>query len=434
VETAISEKRISRRSTISWILYDLANTAYSMNVVSLYFGTWITINLMQNDALFPLANSVSMILVALTMPVLGEWSDIKSKKMMALALFTALCIGATALMGILPSVLNISVLVPVIIVIFIIANYSYQGGLVFYNALMPFVSTPKTIGRVSGYGVALGYVGAIIGLLVARIFVDGVFFGISLPFIHAGGTTAAFVPTAVVFFIFAVPIFIFVREPVLTTASQSPWRIQQSYRKIWNTIKDTQKYPGLLRFLVSTLLSEDSIETVIIIMGIYLQKVVGFTLGETQQFLILVIPSAVIGSAICGILVDHYGPKKTLMGVNALWVLCLFVVVLAMSHTVYWILGCVIGALMGSVWTSARPLLVSLVPKEMLGEFFGLYALSGKVAAVIGPIVWSIVIFLFSGFGTVIQYKAAVAALAIVMILGLYVLRLVPDKHKKTAS
>ncbi|MBN1542973.1 MFS transporter, partial [candidate division KSB1 bacterium] len=188
---------------------------------------------------------------------------------------------------------------------------------------------------------------------------------------------------------------------------------------------------GLLRFLVAKFLYEDSIQTVIIFMGVYTQKVMGFTLAQANKFFIVTIPSAVIGSALCGILTDHYGPKKTLQTVIALWVVSLILVIVNPWPAVFWALGTVVGALLGSTWTAARPLLISLVPREMLGEFFGLYALSGKVAAISGPLIWSAVTLSLSGFTVVVQYKSAIAVLAGLMGLGLWLLRRVPDQHDR---
>ncbi len=419
------------RATVSWIMYDFANTAYSMNIVSLYFATWITMDLGQNDSLFTLLNSFSMVPVALTMPVLGDWSDHKGKKMLSLFVFTLVCILGILSLGFIGNFNSPQHWVPLIAVLFIMTNYSYQGGLVFYNALMPSVSTTRTIGRISGYGTALGYMGAVAGLIVARLFVEGHFFGISVPFIRAGDAKAAFFPTAALFFIFAVPIFIFVREPAERAVDKTAWRIKGSYTKVMRTLFDTQKYPGLLRFLIGRLLYEDSMQTVIMVMGLYLQKVVGFTLGETQIFLMLVIPSAILGSALCGILTDHYGPFKMLISVIVIWIIVLVGVILTSGKDIFWIWGCIVGALLGGTQTAARPLLISLVPQHKLGEFFGLYSLSGKVASVIGPLVWSIVIFAFSGFGTVFKYKAAVCALTLIMAASLFVLIKVPDFHKQ---
>jgi len=98
-----------------------------------------------------------------------------------------------------------------------------------------------------------------------------------------------------------------------------------------------------------------------------------------------------------------------------------------MNTLIFWIIGALIGIFMGSTWTSARPLLISLVPKNMLGEFFGLYSLSGKLAAIFGPIVWAIVVYAFDSFGVVVQYKSAITALTIMIIIGLIILQKVPN-------
>ena len=418
-------------STISWILYDFANTAYSMNVVSLYFPVWIINELGQSDMKVSLVNSISMLLVAVTMPVLGDWSDKKTKKGLSLFVFTMLCIAGTFSIGVLgKNVTSLTILIPIALVLYVISNYSYQGGLVFYNALMPAVSTPKTVGRISGYGVAIGYLGSAAGLLVGGLYVDGSTFGVTITGIEAGGTVAAFMPTAVLFLIFAIPVFLFVREPRLEVEDRH-WNLRSSYKKVWNSLVSTKKHPGLLRFLVAKFLYEDSIHTIIIFMGVYTQAVMGFSSAETNNFFVIVIPAAVLGSVFCGILTDHYGPKKTLVGVVIAWILSLSLIILTMDRTVFWFLGGAVGILLGSTWTAARPLLITLVPEESIGEFFGLYALSGKAAAIIGPILWSTVTLSLASYGSVIKYKGAIAALTLTMVAGLIVLWRVPDFHKQ---
>jgi len=419
-------------ATISWILYDLANTAYSMNIVSLYFGTWFIKELGQNEAYESLVYSFSMLLVAITMPVFGDWSDCKNKKLAGLMLFTGVCIGSIFLIGMAgQQITTISLLVPIVLILYVLANYTYQGGLVFYNALMPVVSTPKTIGRVSGYGVAIGYFGSIIGLVIARLFVEGEAFGLKIPGVVRGGAIAAFIPTAILFLVFAIPVFIFVKESAWSSGPEKNWSLRQSYNKVFRTIRDTQKHPGLLRFLIAKLIFEDSVETVVVKMGVTIQIIMGFGSEKANLFFIILIPFAIIGSAICGILTDHYGPKKTLMTVITLWIICLVFLALTTNSTMFWILGGILGALLGSTWTSARPLLITLAPRENLGEFFGLYALSGKLAAILGPLIWSLVIIICKHRGLMFGYRAAIISLAIIMMIGLLVLRGVPDFHHR---
>ena len=419
------------KAMASWIMYDFANTAYSMNIVSLYFSTWIVIELAQSDFLVSLVNSLSMLLVALTLPVLGDWSDKKRKKMLSLLIFTSVCILGTFSMGIVGrNVHTLAIVAPLVLSLYVISNYSYQGGLVFYNALLPAVSTPKTFGRISGYGVAIGYAGSAAGLIVGGLFVDGSAFGITIPGIQAGGRVAAFIPTTLLFLVFAIPIFIFVKEPKVDNDDHH-WDIKTSYRRVWTSIKNTKQHPGLLRFLVAKFLYEDSIQTIIIFMGVYTQAVMGFTSAETTNFFIIVIPAAVLGSILCGVLTDHYGPRNTLVAVIILWVLCLTIIIATMNRTLFWFLGGGVGILLGSTWTAARPLLITLSPADSLGEFFGLYALSGKVAAILGPLLWSTATLSLARFGPVIKYKSAIGVLSIVMLIGLTVLLGVPDFHRQ---
>jgi len=416
----------------SWIMYDFANTAYSMNVVSLYFSTWIVIELAQSDFWVSMVNSLSMLFVALTLPVLGEWSDKKRKKVISLLIFTSVCILGTFSMGVIgKNVHAVSIVTPLVLIIYVVSNYSYQGGLVFYNALLPAVSTPRTLGRISGYGVAIGYAGSAVGLIIGGLFVDGSAFGLTIPGIQAGGRVAAFIPTALLFLVFAVPIFIYVKEPQVDHEDQH-WDIKSSYRRVWKSIKNTKQHPGLLRFLIAKFLYEDSIQTIIIFMGVYTQAVMGFTSAETTSFFIIVIPAAVLGSILCGVLTDHYGPKNTLVAVIILWVLSLIIIIATMNRTIFWFLGAGVGILLGSTWTAARPLLITLSPANSLGEFFGLYALSGKVSAILGPLLWSTVAMSLNRFGPVIKYKSAIGILAIVMLIGLAVLLGVPDFHRQS--
>jgi len=428
------ETKIS--ATLSWILYDFANTIYSMNIVTMYFPTWITIDLALGDHYVSFANSFSMILVALTLPVLGEISDRYLKKTPFLITFTLVCISFTAFIGIAGYALNdVTIKVSVAIIFYTFANYAYQGGLVFYNALLPNVCSKRSLGRVSGYGVAIGYFGSILGLTLVLPLVEGNLFGINIPFIEKGGRIASFIPSAILFLIFAIPAFLFIKDKETEKQTQKfKVDIKTSFRKVWDGISNTKKYPGVRRFLVAKFFYEDAIQTLIIFMAVYLQKVMGFSLGGATKFFIVVIPGAIIGSAIFGILTDHLGPKKTLSIVLIGWIASLSVLIYTMDILTFWILGTFIGIFLGSTWTSARPLLISLVPQNMLGEFFGLYSLSGKLAAIFGPIVWAIVVYAFDSFGVVFKYKAAIAALTIMIIIGLIILQKVPNYRKRVVN
>ncbi len=175
------------RQVWGWVIYDFANTIFSMNVVSLYFSLWITVDNGREDILVSLANSTSMLLVALSMPILGVISDRYRRRLPFLLGLTLSCVVFTSLISIIGwTIPSPGLRVALALSLFVLANYSYQGGLVFYNALRPQVSPPRLMGRVSGYGTAMGYLGAIVGLALVMPFSQGSCFGWEIPLIRGG--------------------------------------------------------------------------------------------------------------------------------------------------------------------------------------------------------------------------------------------------------
>jgi len=505
----------SKLEIFSWILYDFSNTIYSMNVVTMYFSLWITVNLAKEDIWVSAGNSTSMLLVALSMPALGVISDIRRRRMPFLIGLTLICVAFTALIGAANYLIDdVTGKAVAAVVFFTIANFAYQGGLVFYNAILPDIAPEGSIGRISGYGVSMGYLGAIVGLLMVMPFSMGgiPFMGLEIASLNSGyeevaelspadssyldadvdmnanysykvlpmgrtrplpgvsaqssdtllvesgvrrravvvkwdkiygaerlklvrrrsgwGRAGTFIPTAILFLIFSIPTFAFVRDRA-GGAVRTKLSLGYVYHKVWEGISDTRRYPGVLRFLVAKFFYEEGIQTVIIFMAVYASKAMRFPDSAIIPLFIVSTTSAVIGSALFGILSDRLGPKRTLVLVLTGWVLTLAGVILTESTPVFWVLGSLVGIFMGATWTSARPLLVSLVPREMLGEFFGLYALSGKVAAISGPLIWGGVVLALKSYGDGVRYRAAVGALALMISVGLVLLLKVPDRWRR---
>ncbi|MGB8657203.1 MAG: MFS transporter [Candidatus Zixiibacteriota bacterium] len=446
-----SSSKQNKRAVFGWASYDFADTIFSMNIVTMYFAQWIVVDNHTEDIFYSLSYAVSMLLVAFTMPALGAVSDAKRKRLPFLFTLTSGCILSTFFLGIAGNAVeHVATKVLVALILFGVANYCYEGALTFYNALLPEVSTPETIGKVSGWGVALGYVGAIVGLLLVKPFVDGHIFGLKLPFTQ-GGRQDAFIPTALFFFLSSLPIFLWVKEKAEQNTENV--KIKEAFRRVWDGISNTKKYPGVLRFLLANYFFSDAIATVIIFMAVYAQVVMELPDSIKLWFFIVATTFAVVGSFLCGYVSDLIGPKKTLVYVVLGWTISLSVVMFTASRTVFWIIGPFIGIWLGSTWTASRPLLTGLVPKETLGQFFGLYALSGRVAAVVGPLLWGVAVLYFKadnlmvrsvvrllkriGFTfspqviSTIQYRFAVAILVVMMLVGLLVLLKVPDRFEK---
>ncbi len=432
-----TDSSIFRRDVVGWSLYDFANTIYSMNIVSLYLKLYIVEDLGKDDRYFDIPFSISMLIAAALLPALGAISDHSTKKKIFLFLFTLSCCAAVGLMAAVPPSS-----VFVLLLLFIIANFAYEAGQPFYNALLYSVAEGKRARFVSGVGVSLGYVGAVVGMLFVLPFVTGAMFSLDVPFLEGGGRGASFLPTAALFLLFAVPLFLWVRErPVEKPKKVS---VRQAYRDVWDGISATKKYPGVLRFLIADYFFEDAVFTVIVNIGIYCTIVLGFASADINAFLIISTISAVIGSFIIGRIAQVYSLKRILALIVAGWAVALLLFVLIENAAFVWVLGSVIGILLGGLWTVSRPMLAELVPREELGRFFGLFSLSGRAAAVVGPLVWTTAVYLFQPdryLGRLaaemlnltpesqvkLPYKVGVLLLCLMMLIGLFLFRKVPD-------
>ncbi|RKX26833.1 MAG: hypothetical protein DRP47_07565 [Candidatus Zixiibacteriota bacterium] len=435
------KETIWRKDILGWSLYDFANTIYSMNIVSLYFKRYIVEDLGRPDQWFDIPFAISMAIAAILLPALGAMSDHSTRKKIFLFLFTFSCCIAVGLMALVPPSLFI-----LIVVFFIVANFAYEAGQPFYNALLYSVADGAHARFVSGFGVALGYVGSVLGMILVLPFVSGDLFGWNVPFLDGWGKEGSFLPTAILFMLFAVPLFLWVKEkPAKEQRPSTGFRA--AYRDVWNGVRQTKKYPGVLRFLIADYFFEDAATTVILNIGLYCSIVLSLSDNDITAFLIVSTLSAVIGSFVIGKIAQHWSLKRLLGLIIWGWIICLIMFVVTDTMVIIWALGSVIGVLLGGLWTTSRPLLAELVPREELGRFFGLFSLSGRAAAVIGPLIWTSVVLLFnserplgrlvidwlsinsSDYGK-LPYKMGILSLVLMMIVGLIIFRKVPHSGR----
>jgi len=448
------------RERLSWALYDFANTVFSMNIATLYFAAWLVADLGHSNTLYALANGIASALVVVSIPIFGAISDATQRRKPWVVGFTLIACGATILIAALgqlglpligegiTGVASTRLASPValfgVITAFVIANYAYQGAQPFYNAMMPELAPANHRGRLSGMGAALGYVGSITGVILTFPFFTGQMPILGavpdkvvsalrsiVPFTSHGGRVSTFVPTALLFLLFTIPLMLFCRDHyVLRGKRQVAWR--DAFRDVRNTIKEARNYPGTLRFILTSFLYQDAMGTIIANMALYAIFAMGFVKGsEATLFVILTVP-AVIGSYGIGRLVDRFGPKKTLSWVLGCWIVLLLAMIVAPSRSAFWIVGALIGLIYGGVSTAERPLLLSLVPDVEAGRFFSLMVLSSRAAAVVGPFIWAFAVDgLAPSMGTGFAYRAGVMTVAIGMALALWMLSGVPDNFTK---
>ncbi len=409
-------------------MYDFANTIFSMNVLTMYFLKWVSVDQGQPDLWYSLAFSLSMILVAVTLPVLGVLADGSPKGRLTFLLgFTMAAIAGTALIGVAARGAPGPETAIAALAAFVLANYAFQGSLVFYNALLPLVSTPATIGRVSGFGVAMGYVGSIAGLLMVAPFVEGQVGPLKLliPGVEPGGRAAAFLPTAIFYALFSIPLFLRIRIHAIhtpTTTQPLATRLRVAILEVITSLRDVGRYPGVRRFLIANYLFVNAVHTILIVMGKYALEVVGMPDSTQIVLFILATTGAVAGGLIAGREADRFGPKAVLSVVLIGWIVCLTIVALVPGPLVIWLAGIVIGLCLGGTWRTARALLAQLIPPDELGRFFGLYALSDKAGAVLGSLTWGIVVAVGAPLGPW-RYRLALLVLVGFVVAGAGVLR-----------
>jgi len=368
-----------------WSLFDFANTAFSVIIVTViyakYFSNYVAYG---HRSLWGLAVSISMIIAALLSPPLGAMADFSRNRKRFLLLFTLVSVVCTALMffvkqgDIIPGFL-----------LFVVANIGFEGGLVFYDAFLPNLTKEKNYGRVSGYGFAMGYLGALAVLLIVMLVLPEAsspeyYFYIRLTFLIA----AAF------FLVFSLPLFLFLKEP-----DNSGYVKQSFFKKGISRSAQTFKllfvkkeYPAVARFLIAFFLYNDAIITIIAFASIFAANVLKMTDAQIILFFAIVQSTSILGSIVFGIIADHIGPKSTISLTLLIWIGVVIGAFFVSSVSGFYIVGLMAGISIGSSQSSSRSLMAMLTPKEREAEFFGFYdGLCGKASAIIGPFVYGII-------------------------------------------
>ena len=407
------------RVPAAWALYDFANTIYSYAIVSYAMGLWTVDRLGAGEGQFwfGIANAASVGLNALISPVLGAVSDRGGRRLPYLLFFTGLCVGATSLIALLPA--GAPPVAFLGLVLFSVANFAYQAALIYYDATLPVVSTPASRGRVSGIGVAVGYLGTVtIALLILVL--------------DAGSSPLTFLMAAGLFALFAVPIFVIVRERGTSDYRFSIADALGSWSQLAVTLRDARQVPGLLRFLGGRFFYTDPVNTVIVVMSVFAVEAIGLSPAEANLVLLALTISAVVASFGWGISVERFGPKRTLLAVLGSWCLGLVVAGSILSVPTFLLAGVLLGSGIGGVWTSDRVFMLRLSPPDKVGEFFGLYGLAGKFSAVTGPVLYGLIVstLLREGWGDA-AYQVGIFSFLILMVIGVALLLGVPEPPRE---
>lgn len=391
---------VDRKQVASWCLFDFANSSYSAVVAAVVFPVYYANTIVGNltgagDLWWGRAVSLSMLVVALSSPLLGGIADYAGLRKRLLFLYTALCVVAVS--GF--TLLSPGAALPGFLLA-TLANIGMEGGLVFYNSFLPQIAPPERQGRVSGWGFGVGYAGSILSLLIA------------MPLVGAGRFGLIWVVTASFFAVFSVPAFLFLPQDrrhggsVLASA-------RAGLENAMRTLREIVARHEARRFLLAYFIYEDGVNTVIVFSSILAAVTFGFSQTELIVLYLVVQVTALAGAFLLSKPTDIWGPKRVVMIALLLWSLVAVTAYAVQTKNGFWAVACIAGLGLGSVQAGSRAFFSQFVPERREAEYFGVYSLVGKTSAVMGPLVFGQV---STAFGS---QRPAILSIALFFIIGL---------------
>ena len=400
------------REAWAWAMYDFANSGYTTVVITAVFNAYFVAVVAQRAPWATLAwtatLAVSYALIVLTAPLVGAWADARAAKKRLLAFTTAGCIIFTAALYLTgPGTLAIAV------VCIIASNFFFGTGENLIAAFLPELAKSRAMGRVSGWGWSLGYLGGLLSL------------GACLAWLSqaksAGRETAQAVPetmliTAALFALASLPTFLFLRERAVP---QSPAGgiAHTAWSRLAATLHRARRFRDLSRFLVCTLFYQAGIAAVITLAAIYAQEAMHFSTHDTLVLILVVNLTAACGAFGFGYLQDRIGHVRAIAATLCGWILMVTLAWLAEGATLFWVAANIAGLCMGASQSAGRAMVGLLAPPSRLAEFFGLWGFAVKLASIFGPLTYGLVNWLSGG-----NHRQAILFTGAYFVVGLLLL------------
>ncbi|MGD6875559.1 MFS transporter [Bacillus infantis] len=405
---------------ISWALYDFANTIFSSNINTIFFPFYLDEVVGTSEVLDQIAstfisysNAVASFFLVLFSPLFGVMIDRTGRKKKYIVIFTLISVAAIILMGLFAgssmesTIFGLPMSLALVVVSFVIAKFFFHSSLVFYDSMIMDIGTKENIPLISGFGVAVGYIGTLVGLTV-------------YPFIGDDNFHEAFIPTGILFLVFSLPLFFFVKDNPKPAAKLKKESFLSGYREIYQTFKEMKLYKPVFTFMIAYFFLNDAIATTIAMMAIYAKAIIGFSTGQFILLYLVSTLSSIIGSFVFGYITKAKGANKAVKYVGILLLAALIIATFAVNEAMFWAAGSMFGISLGAMWVTTRTYIVELTPEDKRGQFFGLFAFSGKVSSIIGPFLYGSITLIFADWGDTAS-RMALGSLMILTVIGLIV-------------
>ena len=409
----------------AWCLYDFANSSFTTLIITVAYSVYFVQVVARDlggataERLWFWGYAVSMFAVALLSPPLGALADARAIKRPLLIASTLVCVICTALLFFVErGDVRLGLL------LLGLANIAFELGFLFCSAFLVEITTPATMGRISGYGWGLGYAGGLLSLALAYPFITGGFVEENLSLYRT-----SFVVTAAFFLAASLPTLFWLREravPQPSTEGASAWR--DTFARLAATAKEITRYRDLLWFLIAYLIYTDAINTVIVASAIFANKVLDFSPGDLIIYFLVTQVTAGLGSVGFGLLADRIGSARTISLTLLIWIGVVGAAAAVQTHMQFYAIGLVAGAVLGANQATSRALIGRFVPPGKQGELFGFFTVTGKFAAVLGPVVYGEVTA-WTG-----SQRWAVLSMALFFIIGLVIFQRVDETRGMAAA
>jgi UMF1 family MFS transporter len=437
-----------RSAVIGWIFFDWAAQPYFTLITTFIFAPYFAIHVAADPAsgqsLWGFATAAAGLVIALMSPVLGAIADASGRRKPWIAAFGALLVIGSCLMWFgKPG--DVSV-IPALLLVYGIATIGVEFATVFNNAMMPTLVPPDRIGSLSGTGWATGYVGGILSLILVLGFLaaDAVtgrtlfgfvpLFGLD-PVSHQGDRITGPL-TGIWFIIFVLPMFLLTPD----YPAKRKWReaLREGLTDLRHTLAELPKQKSMAAFLLANMIYTDGLVSLFAFGGIYAAGTFGWDTIRIGTFGIILAIAGTFGAWLGGRLDDRLGPKRVIAGSMLILLFAILAILLvdkdsimfikvappapdgplfsASAERAYLLLGCLIGAAGGPLQAASRTLLIRMAPKDRIAQYFGLFALTGKVTSFIGPLLIGVITAMTE------SQKAGMAVLVLFFVAGLALL------------